>query len=103
MLERAHQAVGSRVLFLGVDVRDTRSHALAFLGSHAATYPQVFDKTGRFPTALGYVGVPDTLVVDRAGHVVYRRFGGLSKAELKKGLARAGVHLTWPSRKPSGH
>ncbi len=93
LLQAAHSAVGSRVLFLGVDVLDSRSRATRFLAAHDATYPQVFDDRGRFARSLGFVGVPNTLVVDADGRVVYRRAGELSDAQLREALSRVGVDL----------
>lgn len=93
LLQRTHAAIGHRVLFLGVDVRDTRSHALAFLAYYGVSYPQVFDPAGRFPLSLHLAGVPNTLFVDAAGKVVYRRIGALDEQQLRIGLARAGVRL----------
>ncbi|HET7173318.1 MAG TPA: redoxin family protein [Nocardioidaceae bacterium] len=94
LLQRVHAAIGHRVLFLGVDVRDTRSRALAFLAYYGVSYAQVFDSGGRFPLSLHLAGVPNTLFVDAAGKVVYRRIGALDEQQLRIGLARAGVRLS---------
>lgn len=90
LLQRAHERLGGKVLFLGVDVKDSRSHAKSFLAASGVTYPQVFDADGSFALFLRLQGVPNTLVVDATGHVVYRRIGKLSEADLREGLARLG-------------
>jgi cytochrome c biogenesis protein CcmG/thiol:disulfide interchange protein DsbE len=90
LLQRAHERLGGNVLFLGVDVKDSRSHAQSFLDAAGVTYPQVFDADGSFARLLRLQGVPNTLVVDATGHVVYRRIGELSEADLREGLARLG-------------
>lgn len=90
LLEAAHRAAGDRVLFLGVDSRDTRTAAVRFLATHDVTYPQVFDEAGTFASRIGLQGVPDTLVVDSSGHVVYRWLGELTPERLRDGLAQIG-------------
>jgi cytochrome c biogenesis protein CcmG, thiol:disulfide interchange protein DsbE len=90
LLEAAHRAAGDRVLFLGVDSRDSRSAAMSFLASSNVTYPQVFDEAGTFAARIGLQGVPDTLVVNASGHIVYRWFGELTLERLRDGLARIG-------------
>jgi cytochrome c biogenesis protein CcmG, thiol:disulfide interchange protein DsbE len=91
LLQRAHAATGRQVQFLGVDVRDSRTRATDFLAAHGVSYAQVYDAQGSFARALGFAGVPDTLVVDAQGHVVYRRAGALSADQLSEALSRAGV------------
>ncbi|SUA47498.1 TlpA family protein disulfide reductase [Nocardia africana] len=65
------QAAG--VQFLGVDVRDLRSAATAFISDRAVTYPSIFDPD---MTTLGALGahyptsvVPTTVVLDRRHRV----------------------------------
>ena len=93
LLEQAHRTVGDRVLFLGVDVRDSRSRALAFLGDHGVSYPQVYDEAGAVARAFRFAGVPDTVVVDARGHVVYRHAGELDRATLEAALAKLGLDV----------
>jgi thiol-disulfide isomerase/thioredoxin len=74
------------VSFVGVDVRDERDKARAFVTGHALAYPSLFDPAGR--AALGFTDVPPnttpaTLVIDRRGRIaaVFR------KAVLREDLA----------------
>lgn len=92
-LQRAYEQAGGRVLFLGVDVKDSTSAAVAFLANQHVTYPQASDPDARFPRLLRLPGVPNTLVVDGTGHVIYRRIGELSEAQLRQALARVGVSV----------
>ncbi|HEY3531411.1 MAG TPA: TlpA disulfide reductase family protein [Nocardioides sp.] len=87
LLQHAHTEQGDGVLFLGVDVKDSRSHALSFLANTGVSYPQVFDARGDFPLRLGLQGVPNTLFVDESGRVVDRVIGPLSETRLQQGLA----------------
>ncbi|MFI7190069.1 TlpA family protein disulfide reductase [Nocardia nova] len=67
------QTQAADVRFLGVDVRDMRSAATAFLSDQAATYPSIFDPD---MTSVGALGahyptsvVPTTVVLDRRHRV----------------------------------
>jgi thiol-disulfide isomerase/thioredoxin len=91
LLERAHRRLGNRVAFLGVDEKDRPAAAIAFLDDHLVGYPQVSDPDGGFAHALGFSGVPDTIAVDAAGHVVFRYKGQLTATALDDLLGALGV------------
>lgn len=91
LLERTHRRLGSQVLFVGVDEKDRPAPAVKLLGDHGVTYPQVMDPDGRFARALGFSGVPDTIAVDAAGHVVYRHKGQLTAAAVDDLVRALGV------------
>ncbi|MBJ7450892.1 MAG: TlpA family protein disulfide reductase [Blastococcus sp.] len=60
------------VRFLGVDVKDDRQLARAFVETVGAEYPSIFDPRGE--VALAFRGfpanvVPSTILIDRAGRV----------------------------------
>jgi thiol-disulfide isomerase/thioredoxin len=66
------------VSFVGVDVRDERDKARAFVTGHSVAYPSLFDPAGR--AALDFSDVPPnttpaTLVIDRQGRIaaVFRK------------------------------
>jgi thiol-disulfide isomerase/thioredoxin len=66
------------VSFVGVDVRDERDKARAFVTGHSMAYPSLFDPAGR--VALDFSDVtpnttPATLVIDRNGRIaaVFRK------------------------------
>jgi thiol-disulfide isomerase/thioredoxin len=71
-LEASYQSTKDKgVAFLGVDSRDARDQALAFLVGRAS-YPNLYDPAGR--VALQFSDVPPstlpaTLIVDRSGRV----------------------------------
>ena len=64
------------VTFLGVNTRDTRDAARAFLVGRE-TYPSIFDPAGR--VALGFdvppSSTPSTVIIDRQGRVAASIFG----------------------------
>ncbi|WP_241038538.1 TlpA family protein disulfide reductase [Blastococcus litoris] len=62
----------SGVRFLGVDVKDDRQMAQAFVDSVGVTYPSLFDPRGEVAMAFrGFPAnvVPSTILIDRAGRV----------------------------------
>jgi cytochrome c biogenesis protein CcmG/thiol:disulfide interchange protein DsbE len=69
-LARAHRLYGDEVGFLGVDVRDARSDALAFVERHDIRYPSVRDETRSIYDAYGLTGQPETFFIDQDGIVV---------------------------------
>jgi thiol-disulfide isomerase/thioredoxin len=76
------------VQFVGVNVRDTASTALAFDRNFGMTYPSIIDNnTGTVVLAFTGVvspqAVPTTIVVDRQGRVASRILGRLEKGTLK--------------------
>lgn len=78
----------SKVQFVGVNVRDTASTALAFNRTFGMTYPSIIDNnTGSvvlaFTTAVSPQAVPTTIVIDKRGRVAARILGRLEKGTLK--------------------
>jgi cytochrome c biogenesis protein CcmG/thiol:disulfide interchange protein DsbE len=69
-LARAHRLYGEKVAFLGVDVRDAKNDALAFVKRHDVPYPSVRDETRSIYDAYGLTGQPETFFIDQDGVVV---------------------------------
>lgn len=88
ILEAAHRAAGDRILFIGVDTRDTKAAARRFLADSGVTYPQVFDDAGAFAAKANVPGLPYTLVVNASGQIVYQGIGELTADRLQYGLSR---------------
>jgi peroxiredoxin len=71
--QAVHADVADRgVQFLGVDVKDQRQLAVAFMEAQGVTYPSLFDPRGE--VALAFRGfpanvVPSTILLDRRGRV----------------------------------
>ena len=77
------------VQFLGVDVKDQRQLAAAFVQDVGATYPSLFDPRGE--VALAFRGfpanvVPSTIVLDRRGRVAAVYTGAVRGADLRTAL-----------------
>lgn len=78
-LERVYTATKpSGVQFLGVNVKDTQSRAVAYDRSFGITYPSLYDQAGRVALQLRAAppnAIPATIVVDRKGRIaaVFRK------------------------------
>lgn len=78
------------VVFVGVDARDVRSDARAFLVRYGITYPNVYDGKGSLIGRYGVTGFPETYFIDAAGRVRWRVTGALDDAaDLDAGIERA--------------
>jgi cytochrome c biogenesis protein CcmG/thiol:disulfide interchange protein DsbE len=83
------QVSGSPVQFVGIDVNDQTSPALAFVDQAGISYPVGVDPTFRVSSGLyGIVGLPDTVFVDASGRIVGRHLGPLTRAGLDQWLHR---------------
>jgi thiol-disulfide isomerase/thioredoxin len=85
-LEAVYQATKANgVTFLGIDIRDDRDKARAFVRGRTS-YPSLFDPAGRL--ALGFTDVPPntipaSLVIDRAGRLAVVIRTAVRKADLQ--------------------
>lgn len=75
------------VRFVGINTKDHRSTAEAFVRTHRVTYPSVFDQPGRVPlaflrAALPPTATPTTLVLDRQGRIAARILGPVTYSRL---------------------
>jgi cytochrome c biogenesis protein CcmG/thiol:disulfide interchange protein DsbE len=69
-LRAAHEEYGDQIEFLGVNVKDARSHALAFVDRYDVGYAQVRDEGLDWYDAFGLTGQPETFLIDSDGEVV---------------------------------
>lgn len=78
------------VNFLGVDVKDERQLARAFVADVGAQYPSLFDPRGE--VALAFRGfpanvIPSTIVLDKDGRVAAVYTGQITQLSLRTALA----------------
>jgi cytochrome c biogenesis protein CcmG/thiol:disulfide interchange protein DsbE len=66
-LVEAARTYGTRVQFLGLDVKDQYAAALGRIGIFKIPYPSVGDPSGAIMTSLGFLGPPDTIFFDARG------------------------------------
>ena len=80
-LERASRRLApAGVRCLGVNIRDDRAAAAAYLDEFSVSYPSLYDRPGRLAASLGRdapPAPPTTLVVDSSGRVAARLLGVL--------------------------
>jgi cytochrome c biogenesis protein CcmG/thiol:disulfide interchange protein DsbE len=82
MLSRAAEKYGDRVAFVGVDVRDARSDALAFVASEGLDYAHVRDEDQTIYRDYGLTGQPETFFIDAEGVIVEHVNGPLPEDAL---------------------
>jgi cytochrome c biogenesis protein CcmG/thiol:disulfide interchange protein DsbE len=70
LLEAAYRRYGDDVAFVGVNVKDARSDALAFLDRYDVSYPQVRDEGLEWYDGFGLTGQPETFLIDGDGEIV---------------------------------
>jgi cytochrome c biogenesis protein CcmG/thiol:disulfide interchange protein DsbE len=79
LLRLAHDGVK----IYGVDYKDAPADAQAWLDSLGNPYARIAaDRPGTTAIDWGVYGVPETYVIDRAGHVRYRQVGPISDRDL---------------------
>lgn len=75
--EQLAEQYKDRVAFLGLNSRDERGPAEAFLAEHAVNYPSVYDESGDQARSIGAgASWPTTVFFDASGTAVFIRQGG---------------------------
>jgi thiol-disulfide isomerase/thioredoxin len=87
VLGAAHaQLTREGVEFISVNANDDAGKAAQFARQHGWTWPQLYDKTGSMLLARRFVGMPDTLIVNRSGDLTGYFLGPVRNVD---SLARA--------------
>jgi len=73
-----------RVVFVGVDVSDTRASALNFARSAGVGYPLASDPDASITARYHVVGFPTTVVIGANGRIVANHPGPLTAADLRR-------------------
>lgn len=69
----------SKVEIIGLNYKDTREDAGAWLVAHGNPYRQIiFDPMGQLGLDLGVYGVPETFVIDPRGVIRHKQVGAIS-------------------------
>jgi cytochrome c biogenesis protein CcmG, thiol:disulfide interchange protein DsbE len=77
----AQKALGNQVRFLGIDLVDRRSAALAWARDFAMTFPSVQDQDGLVRSRLRVMAPPVTLLVRPDGSLAKTHYGAFSSAK----------------------
>lgn len=97
---RAYRAKHADVAFIGVDFKDQRGKARAFVKDNHISYPMVFDNPGKTAMELGdlpALGLPFTVLIDKQGRVAAVYTQQLSPKDLERGVNRL---LAEPASQP---
>ncbi len=79
-----HEAVGADVVFLGLDVQDTRAAAEAFVRQSGVSYLLGEDPDGAILASLDGIAMPTTIFIDAAGNEVGRHSGAIFEDDLRQ-------------------
>jgi cytochrome c biogenesis protein CcmG, thiol:disulfide interchange protein DsbE len=82
LLQKASESYEGRVVFVGIDTRDSRTDALQFLEDFEVTYPQVFDEGEQLYSRYGLTGQPESFFIDQNGIVIRHVPGRLFENDL---------------------
>jgi cytochrome c biogenesis protein CcmG/thiol:disulfide interchange protein DsbE len=85
-LVAAHDEIGDRVQFLGIDIQDSRVEAKAFMEEFGMTFPSVFDVPDVIKTSLGQFGQPTTVFFRADGSFEFAYAGPISEQTLRRHL-----------------
>jgi cytochrome c biogenesis protein CcmG/thiol:disulfide interchange protein DsbE len=89
VLNASARAHSGEVVFLGVNVQDLESDALAFSREFDTPYVSVRDRGNRTYEDYGLTGVPETYYLDSTGRIIAHVPGAISRASLEEGIAQA--------------
>jgi thiol-disulfide isomerase/thioredoxin len=82
--QAVHAAIGSEVVFLGLDVQDTRGAADAFVQQSGVDYLLGEDPDGVVLAAFDGIAMPTTIFIDEAGNVIGRHSGAIFEDDLRR-------------------
>lgn len=77
------------VQFLGLNVRDGRAAALAFIDEFRVTYPSFFDPSSALTFELKVQVLPTTFIIDPAGRLFFRFTGTVDEPLLRGAIEGA--------------
>ena len=77
---------GRGVRLVGVNIRDSRAAAKAYVEEFQVAYPSLFDPAAQAAATLGAFALPTTIILDRDGVVAYRLTGKTTLAILSARL-----------------
>ena len=82
--QAVHAAIGNEVVFLGLDVQDTREAADAFVQKSGVDYLLGDDPDGAVLAAFDGIAMPTTIFIDEAGNVIGRHSGAIFEDDLRR-------------------
>jgi peroxiredoxin len=76
-------------IFIGINTKDERSNARAFVHENKISFPIVFDEQGEFASRLGAlpaIALPFTVLIDREGRIAAVYVAALTDHDLRRPL-----------------
>jgi cytochrome c biogenesis protein CcmG/thiol:disulfide interchange protein DsbE len=84
LLDKAHEKYGDEVAFLGVNIRDAESEALAFAEEYGLDFPSIRDEGLDIYRRWGLTGQPESFFIDEEGVLVEHIAGPVFEGDLTK-------------------
>ena|SRR5450432_2691555 len=78
---------GRGVVVLGIDQGESATAAGAFARSHSVTYRILVDEDQQYGRTYKAIGLPTTVIINRAGHVARAVDGPLTLAQMRDAVA----------------
>ncbi len=82
LVDVANEYSSRGVVFVGVNYRDNLAAAKTWVDRFDVPYPSIFDPSGSYADDFGFLGLPDTYIVDAQGTIVRTIVGQTDAAEL---------------------
>jgi peroxiredoxin len=90
--DAATASAAQGTVFIGVNMRDDKDPADAYVQAHKITYPSIADPGGRVALQFDSVpagAIPATLVIDASGGIAAIHLGPVTRADLTEMIAKA--------------
>lgn len=82
--ERIYQEYQDHVMIVGINIQEDRQTIERFLQEVPVSYPIALDPHGTAVRAYKVIAQPATFWIDERGHIVERKFGAYTRAELEE-------------------
>ncbi len=90
LLARYYRSAHGTVNLLGIDSNDSQAAAVTFTRQAGVSYPLAYDPVAKTAGAFRVAELPQTFFLNAGHQIVDRVFGGVTAAELAKGVALMG-------------
>jgi len=89
ILEDMHQKLGQKVVFLGINVGESKSTVASYAKRAPFPYQILLDQNQQIATQYGAGGLPTLVVIDPKGEVVLHNVGVTSASRLAEAIQNA--------------
>ena len=78
------QFANQGLVLVGIIVSDKPENSRKFVAEFGLNYPNLIDPAGKVGVNYGVTGVPETFFVNRAGKIIFKKFGPFEATELER-------------------